>query len=63
MFGRATAAYLAAGQDAEVIYLVPLSPTQSFSVSIAETNNGKGANYTDYRILCPFLWVSNSMME
>ena len=27
--GRATAAYLAAGQDAEVIYLVPLSPTQS----------------------------------
>ena len=55
MFGRATAAYLAAGQDAEVIYLVPLSPTQSSAVSIAETNNGKGANYTDYRILCPVL--------
>lgn len=47
----AKVAFLAAGQNAEVVYFVPLSPSFPRAVRIPETNNGNGANYTDKRVL------------
>ena len=56
----AKVAFLAAGQNAEVVYFVPLSPSFPRAVRIPETNNGNGANYTtDKRVVLSVLRVSN----